>query len=224
MKTLKTLAILMAVPLMLFFVGCQDQQQNDLNLELQEKESEIKTASLEQPVVNLTYTNEDGAEVILEGTPSVGEVEENSQRSLGPGCGSIFALKKGEFRTCCIIDNFIRPDPTNNPNGFTFDLGRAWAFEATSWVFRFQVFFDGDELGSVDFPDPWLGSRCNDMGSFQLGFDNNFNPQAGICCPAEYTIVISRLYTVNFGDTLFTCCSESITYPYIGPRTGNPCC
>jgi len=208
MKTLKTLAILMVLPLMVFLSGCQNQQENDLNLELQEKESEVKTSSFEQPEVNLTYTNEEGKEVILEGTPSVGEVE---------------VLKKGEFRTCCIIDNFIRPSPTTSPNGFTFDLGRAHAFEATSWVFRIQIFFNGDELNSQDFNDPWVGSRCNQMESFGFNF-NGFIPDVGICCPAEFTVVISRLYRVNFGTTLHPCCSESINYRYTGPRFGDPCC
>lgn len=230
MKILKNVTYLMVLALVIFATGCQDQKEDSLATDLLEKEAEVSTSSSEVEVL-FYVDNDKGERVEMKGSPADTEAIDEALRATGHGCRDIAVDRNEEenasasaFRACCYVENLQHFDQVNYPNTFTVDLGRAWQFEATNWIFRIEVFFNGQQLASADFNDPWVGWECDQMlTEYPFGF-SVFNQQVGECCPAEYTVVVTRLYRINFGERLYRCCSESITYPYTGPRTGPPCC
>jgi len=170
---------------------------------------------LDIEVIFYSY-DEAGEKTVVQGNSSIGKEIDNTLNKED--------RINGKPKTCCLIENLERVPPVFWPHEFRVDLGQAWKFDAISWVFRVQVYFNGDQISTIDLIDGWVGPRCDDIAvGLPFGFSVN-NLEVGFCCPAEFEVVVTRMYRTNLNKRLYECSSESITYPYSGPRTGNPCC
>ncbi len=223
MKILQNAIFLFMLSSMILLTGCQDQEENNLTLDLPEEatENDISTTKINSDIeVTFFSYNQEGEEIVINGTSSVDEesiVDNNTKNVDG----------KDEIgSTCCLIENLVQVPPNLIwPYEFRVDLGEAWRINANSWVFRLEVFFNGEKISSADWIDAWVGPRCDASIATGLPFGFSIgNLDVGYCCPVDLELKVTRMYRLNNNKQLHECSSESINVRYTGPRTGNPCC
>jgi hypothetical protein len=153
------------------------------------------------------------------------EMEERDNLT-GTGCGDDTRVaSESNSLVCCYINNLREYDQVNFPNSVVADLGRANAFEGTSYIYRGRLWKNGVLYTEGIFTDPWIGSRCNDIIYNEYGFSTTLSPwDSGICCNDVITVEIARFYIVNYGTKWNLCCKKQISFPFRGPRWGPPCC